>query len=189
MKRIILFVFCLAAMGFVYAQEEETGEKKFDPNKLFFGGYIGLSFGDYTLINVSPQVGYQFSQYFAAGAGINFIYTSIHSFDQYGDEYKEKAGVVGLNVFGRFYPFQFLFLQVQPELNYTWGDRNYYSDLATDFKYKGTVVPSVLGGLGAAIPTGSRGATIILAQYDLLQQSRNPYGNQVFFSIGYSTGF
>ena len=67
MKRITLLVFCLAMLGFVYAQEgEETGEKKFDPQKLFFGGYIGLSFGDYTLVNVSPQVGYQFNQYFAA---------------------------------------------------------------------------------------------------------------------------
>ena len=104
MKRIILLVFCLAAIGFVYAQEEETGEKKFDPNKLFFGGYIGLSFGDYTLVNVSPQVGYQFNQYFAAGAGINFIYSSTR-YRYYVPEYKEEYGVAGLNVFGRVYPY------------------------------------------------------------------------------------
>jgi len=184
MKRIILLVFCLAAMGFVYAQEEEeTGEKKFDPKKLFFGGYIGLSFGDYTLVNVSPQVGYQFNQYFAAGAGINFIYSS----SKYS-YYKDKFGVVGLNVFGRINPFRFAFIQLQPELNYTWGKWEYYDD-SPDEKLKGLVVPSVLAGLGAMIPTGTNGATIILAQYDLLQQYRNPYGNQVFFSIGYSMGF
>jgi hypothetical protein len=188
MKKIILFVFCLAAMGFVYAQEEEeTAEKKFDPSKLFFGGYIGLSFGDYTLVNVSPQVGYRFNQYFAAGAGINFIYTSTR-YRYYVPEYKEEYGVAGLNIFGRIYPIQFLFLQLQPELNYTWGRNKYYDD-SPEQKLKGLVVPSVLGGLGAAIPTGARGATIITAQYDLLQQYRSPYGNQVFFSFGYSVGF
>jgi hypothetical protein len=186
MKKIILFVFCLAAMGFVYAQEEENPDKKFDPNKLFFGGYIGLSFGNYTLINVSPQVGYQFNQYFAAGAGINFIYSSFN--DPYTIPTYKKYGVVGLNVFGRINPIRFLFLQVQPELNYTWGYQKDYEN-GPELKQKGMIVPSVLGGLGAMIPTGSKGAMMILAQYDLLQQSRNPYGEQVFFSIGYTTGF
>jgi len=132
MKRIILLVFCLGALGFAYAQEEENPDKKFDPNKLFFGGYIGLSFGDYTLVNVSPQVGYQFNPYLAAGAGINFIYSSAtYSY------YKDKFGVVGLNVFGRINPIRFLFLQLQPELNYTWGKYDFFDDQPDEKAGKG----------------------------------------------------
>ncbi len=79
MKRYLLFALIASTIGIssANAQEEElSGKTGFDKNKLFFGGNFGLSFGDYTIVNVSPQLGYRFNNYLAAGAGINLLYSS-----------------------------------------------------------------------------------------------------------------
>src|SRR5687767_1339338 len=55
----------------LFAQDEEEPKKGFDKDKVFIGGNFGLSFGDFTLINVSPQLGYRFNNVLAAGVGIN----------------------------------------------------------------------------------------------------------------------
>lgn len=171
----------------VVAQDEETEEKKgFDKDRLFIGGNFGLSFGNYTLINVSPQVGYRFNRFVAAGAGINFIYSSQKFYYTNNDYYKENFGVGGLNVFGRFYPIEYAFVQAQPELNYVWGKRKYSGNIYPEEKLAGKYVPSLLGGVGGAIPMGGRGAFIVMIQYDLLQQTYNPYGSKAFISVGFN---
>jgi hypothetical protein len=180
-KTFLLLVLAATALT-VQAQDEEEQEpveKGFKKENLFFGGNFGLSFGNYTLINVSPQVGYRFSRYFSAGTGVNFIYTSSKFFG-----YRENYGVAGLNVFGRAYPIQQIFVQLQPEANYTWGKQKY--DNQTEFKLDGKVVPSLLAGAGVAIPVGQRGAMLVMVQYDVLQQARSPYGNNPFVSIGFN---
>src|ERR1044072_1328485 len=112
MKNLLLFILCLSLAGRSFSQYEEKPPaaeetKGFDKSKLFFGGSFGLSFGDQTLINVSPQIGYRFTPMFAAGAGINFIYSSIKSYYSNGDIYsRQNLGYAGLNVFGRVYPIQ-----------------------------------------------------------------------------------
>ena len=85
-------------------------------------------------------------------------------------------------------PIEQVILQVQPEGNYVWGKVKYY-DPTQEFKLDGKVVPSILLGAGGAIPMGGAGAMIIMGHYDILQNERTPYGNKVFFSIGYNIGF
>jgi hypothetical protein len=190
MKKYILTA-CLIAMFSVVAvaqdgdMEPEPERRGFDKEKLFFGGNFGLGFGNVsTLVNVSPQVGYRFNRYLAAGAGINFIYSS-YKYEWL--DYKEQFGVAGLNIFGRVYPIEYIFFQLQPEANYTWGKQK---ALSSDVEYKldSKIVPSLLGGIGAAIPAG-RGFFIISANYDLLQNERSPYGSRTFFNFGYNIGF
>ncbi|MGN6490873.1 MAG: hypothetical protein ACTHLE_02675 [Agriterribacter sp.] len=185
MKKYLLLLTLLTSV-FLQTQAQEEDEpdppkQGFDKSKLFFGGNFGLSFGNSTFINVSPQVGYRFNQYVAAGAGVNFNYSSI----KYISNERWRQGYGGLNVFGRFYPFQYAFLQAQPEMNYSWGSIK-YGDGST-YKLSGQFVPSLLLGVGAAIPTGGRnGALLLMLQYDAVQAERTPYGNKVFFSLGYN---
>ncbi len=195
MKNKLIVVLLLLVIGqHSFAQDEKpaSGEpgKGFDKSKLFFGGNFGLSFSTYySLINVSPQVGYRFNQYFAAGAGVNFIYSSQKYVDFNGsDLYRYNYGVTGLNIFGRVYPIQQILLQIQPEMNYTWGKVKYYQT-NTSQKLSPKFVPSLLAGAGGVIPAGGSGSFIVMVQYDLLQQDRSPYGNHAFFSFGYNIGF
>jgi len=188
-QKCLLVLLLSSCSIMAFAQDEEGEEKKgFDPEKLFFGGTFGASFGSYTFVNVSPIVGYQFNRYFAAGTGINFIYSS--SKYDYGNpnlDYKNEYGVVGLPVFARFYPINFLFLHAQPEMNYTWGKVKFY-DGSPDQKLDPKFVPSVLVGVGAAIPLGGngRGAMTVMYQYDVVQDPRSPYGTNGFLSIGFN---
>jgi hypothetical protein len=180
MKKLFLLLMVVSVAMTVRGQDEEEPKRGFDKENLFFGGTFGLSFGSsYTLINVSPQAGYRFNRYVAAGAGVNFIYSSSKFFG-----FRENYGVAGLNIFGRFYPIEQIFIQAQPELNYTWGKQKY--DDGTEFKLDGKMVPSLLAGGGVAIPIGRKGAMLIMLQYDVLQQSRSPYGKNPFISIGFN---
>jgi hypothetical protein len=86
MKNLLVLLTFLLAGIFTHAQDapvtplnspapqDSVEEKKgFDPQRLVIGGSLGASFGNYTFVNVSPQVGYMFNQYITAGAGINYI--------------------------------------------------------------------------------------------------------------------
>ena len=169
-------------------EDEPSEPKGFDKSKLFVGGNFGLSFGDYTFINISPQLGYRFNNYVAAGAGLNFQYSSLRYRDNAGNSaYRSAYGVTGLNVFGRVYPIQYLLLQVQPEMNYTWGKYKYYNG-QPDEKVNGKFVPSLLLGGGAVIPTGP-GAMVLMVQFDVLNNPRSPYGTRPIYNFGYNVGF
>ena len=187
--RLFIVSLLVLALHTVKAQEEDAPvQKGFDRSKLFFGGNFGLSFGNFTLVNVSPQIGYRFNNTFAAGAGVNFQYSGFRTrYENSIYDYKESYGVAGLNIFGRIYPIDFVLLQLQPELNYTWGKLRFYNG-APEQKLEGKIVPSVLAGAGAAIPAG-RGVFLAMLQYDLLQQERSPYGSRVFYNFGYNFGF
>ena len=191
MKRFFLlsFIASITIMQTVVAQDEEQEpvKKGFDKSKLFFGGNFGLGFGTNTNVTISPQVGYRFNNYFAAGAGVNFNYYSFKDFYNTGATYsKTSYGYTGFNIFGRVYPIKYILLQAQPTLNYSWGSLKFY-DGREKLKLSGEFVPSLLLGGGAAIPMGTRnGALLIMVQYDILQESRSPYGTRPFFSLGYN---
>ncbi len=184
----VLLSITIASFG---QEEKEEGEEKvkgFQKDRLFVGGNFGLSFGNYTFINVSPQIGYRFNKFLAAGTGVNLQYVSIKQNYSNGGLYsKTSQGVAGLNIFGRVYPIQQFMLQVQPEANYVFGkQRNYFADRIDEIKVK-EIVPSLLLGGGLVLPSG-RGAFIASLFYDVLQQEGSPYGNRPILNFTYNIG-
>lgn len=159
-----------------------TSENKssFDKRKLFLGGSFGLQFGDYTVVDISPQIGYAFSRYASAGLGISYTYMSAEY-----QSYKSTRNYAGMNLFGRFYPIPNIVLSVQPEINKFWGsDKDHYGQRSDS-----QVVPSFLVGGGLRIPAGAVGGILMMIQYDLIQDAYSPYGNNFFYSVGYTFGF
>src|SRR5450755_4452865 len=101
-KLLTLFIVGMAFMQTTHSQDGgSTGGGKFDKSNLFFGGNLGLAFGTYTIVNVSPLIGYHFSPLFAAGVGVNYSYYG------YDDGYlTSKQTYAGMSIFGRVYPIQ-----------------------------------------------------------------------------------
>jgi len=188
MKWIVLVLGLVACSVVAHAQSGAEEEKKgFSREKLFIGGNFGLSFGDYTLINVSPQLGYRFNRFVAAGFGVNGQYASIKERDIYGNSFRRVSqGVAGLNVFGRVYPIQNVMLQLQPELNYIFGKQKFFNP-PQEFKIDAEIIPSLLAGGGVVLPSG-RSAFIVGVFYDVLQKENAPYGKQPFITFGYNIG-
>jgi hypothetical protein len=160
----------------------EKEKKGFDPQRLVIGGSLGASFGNYTFVNVSPQVGYMFNQYITAGAGINYIYNSY----KYSNGDRDNYSFAGINLFSRVFPVRFLFLSVQPEIDYSWGKIKYgnYTN-EPDYKYEGKWVPAFLIGAGAVLSPGGKGGLFLSIQYDVVQNSRSPYGTVPYFNVGF----
>lgn len=162
----------ISSSGNSASKEIPKPKSSFNKKNLFFGGSFGLQFGDYTLVDISPQIGYAFNRYVSAGLGISYTYM--------GSDYYTR-NYAGLNIFGRFYPISNIVLSVQPEINSFWGTDN-------GQKYSSQTVPALLLGGGLRIPAGS-GGVLMMIQYDIVQDKYSPYGNNIFYTVGYSFGF
>lgn len=183
---LILNIFI--AQGQNNYSQDSLSKKGFQKEKVFYGGNIGLSFGSITYINLSPLIGYRFSDLFAAGVQINGMYQSAR-YKNFNNRTIKKVryGLVGLGVFGRIYPIPQLFLQVQPEMNYTMGKVKYY-DPPSESKYH-KLVPSFLVGGGYSQSIGRNSAFVIMILYDILQGDNSPYGSKPIFRAGVNLGF
>lgn len=200
MKKFILLLFVFFSLsavaysqiyvdnqGNVYDTRKKTVNKvpvkntskkssSFDPSKLSFGGNFSLQFGSYTVMGISPQVGYDFSKYFTAGGGFGYTY-----FKDKVRDYKWNSSYLSFDLFCRFYPTDFLVLAIQPEISRMWQNVTYYDgEKINDSKF----VPSFLVGGGFRV-----GGMIAMIQYDLAQDKHSPYGNNLFYSVGYTFRF
>lgn len=185
LKRIALVVVVVFSSLFSFSQDS-VAHKAFRKENFFVGGNFGLSIGQYTLINVSPQLGYRFNKFVAAGLGVNLLYVSDKEKDLYGNDYRKVVqGVTGLNLFGRVYPFHFLMLQVQPEANYIFGKQIFYQPTRQSYSLDASIVPSLLVGGGFVMPS-ERASLIISLMYDVLQDVNSPYGNKPVVNVGYN---
>ncbi|SFD11527.1 hypothetical protein SAMN05518672_101549 [Chitinophaga sp. CF118] len=199
MKRLLLCFLLVTTVQLVQAQYYKTdttaapatpaASKKFDASRLIIGGSLGLSFGDYTNLNISPLIGYRISQLFAAGININAQYGSerFRDYNNYTTQ-RNQYTIFGGGIWGRVYPLDFLFIHVQPEYNFvSMKSTDYTNDpKVTVTDHYG--VPSLLMGAGYSQPVGGRAAFSIMALYDVLQDTRSPYQNGLILRIGASLG-
>ncbi len=170
-KILLLFISLVWLTSAINAQ--------FNSSKLTFGGGLGLQFGDYTLINISPQVGYNITNFLNVGAGISYIHYS-EKYDH--DFYKQKNNYLGLNIYSRIYPIPYIVLMVQPEINRMWRT---IENRTTHHKVKDDeLIPVCLVGGGVRL-----GPITAMIQYDVVQNNNSPYGNRLFYSVGYTFGF
>lgn len=197
MKRLLLCFLLVTAVELVQAQYYKTdttaapvaSRKKFDPSRLIIGGSLGLSFGDYTNINISPMVGYRLSSLFGAGINVNAQYGS-ERYRNYNSvtTQRNQYTIFGGGVWGRVYPLDFLFVHIQPEYNAVSLKSTYYDSDPKTIITDHYGVPSLLMGGGYSQPVGGRAAFSIMALYDVLQDSKSPYQNGLILRIGASLG-
>ncbi|MBS0029505.1 hypothetical protein ACTJJ0_15570 [Chitinophaga sp. 22321] len=195
MKRLLICFFFLAGVQLANAQYYKTDtltRKGFDPSRLVLGGSLGMVFGDYTNVDISPLVGYRFSDYIAAGINLNAQYGQFKSRDFYTGNTirRDKYTIFGGGVWGRVYPLPMVFIHIQPEYNFISQTSTYYQNDNVKQTIKTNYgVPSLLLGAGYTQSVGGRVGIGISVLYDVIQDNRSPYRNSLVYRVGAGLGF
>lgn len=143
--------------------------------RMFFGGSLGLQFGTYTNINITPIVGLWVRPRIALGAGPNFTY--------YKDPYY-KTTMYGGNAFVQFVPIKDInngipigihmgiFLHLEDEVlsleSAVWDPQN----PSTRF-----TVNTLLGGFGISQQLGRRSSLNLMFLWTLTDSGYSLYNN------------
>jgi hypothetical protein len=164
---LILFsITCLNSFS-----QDSTMLRKHPPKKsfldnVFVGGNIGFQFGTVTFADISPLIGYKFSNKISAGIGVTYQY--YHYKDQY---YDFQTNVYGGRVFGRYFFTDYLFGHVE------------YEDLnleAFDFNRRRVDVGSLLAGAGYVQRVGNNSGIVAMILYNFTESAYTPYQNPIF---------
>lgn len=172
---ISLFTLLLQA-GF--CQDTENNQSTFSPTKgfktenIFVGGGLNLAFASGTFgVGINPEIGYTIAPWLDAGIATNFNYNTISADYNYG--YSQRSFNYGAGVYARIYPIENLFLQVQPEHNWS---NNTLKDPYTDIKQKINFQSnSLLAGIGYANRFIGRSSFYTVVMIDLLSDQNSPY--------------
>ena len=149
-------------------------------DKLFFGGGVGLGFGDVDFISVEPMVGYRIDPKVSIGASFLYRFTSD---SRYGDDISLNDW--GARAFVQYFPVPQFFGQVE----YEYLDYEYVlPNLDTDRDTAGSVY---VGG-GISNPLGRNAAFYGTVLYNLSYDDDDPfspYDSPWVVRVGISAGF
>lgn len=177
MNRILVFLFLFLSIAsfaqtdedaYVYgdnnsSSQNNTSNGKFDWSRLTVGGGLGATFGDITYFEISPTVGYYFTDNILAGVGGTYIYYS-------DNVYNYKTNMYGGNVFTQYF-FNDLPVLAHAET----ALMNYYS-FSREKRITSTAV--LLGG-GLRQDFGGRSFLSILVLWDINQTEDSFYPNPI----------
>ncbi|HUH73305.1 MAG TPA: hypothetical protein VLZ75_02755 [Chitinophagales bacterium] len=156
-------------------------DKKWDWSQFRVGGNLGLSFGSYTYVEVSPTVGYWIiPEKLQIGVSTKFIYQSF----KYNNGDKYKSFVYGGGVFADYVIWRGLFAHGEFELI---NKDSYFSN-------KRVNVPSLLLGGGYIQTMGNAGHFYIAALFDVLDSDESlntgTFGDfPLILRVGFGFGF
>jgi len=147
-------------------------------DNLFYGGYINLSFGNYTVIGIEPMVGYRLTPKLSTGVKVRYNYIKD---DRYAKSY--TTSTYGGSIFGRYLITPKFYAQAEAaSYNYEY----FYINGGSERDW----VPFFLLGGGFIQPLGERTWLNIEILFDVLQDGKSPYEDwEPFFSIGIGAGF
>ena len=140
MKNLIAILVILVTTLSVDAQlnTEIKENKKFEKEKLYYGGDFLVSFGENSTLLLAPDVGYRFTESFSLGLGLNYRYHS--TLDQVTQE-RIPTNSYGANAFARWELGKDLFLisdfeRINIEQDFPNEDKNWTSFWLTGVGYQ-----------------------------------------------------
>ncbi len=143
-------------------------------DKVFVGGNLGAQFGQVTVVEISPLVGYKISEKVSAGVGITYQY--YHYQDTY---FNLETNVFGGRVFGRYMFTDYLFGHAEFE---------YLNLEAFDFYPRRRVdVTSLLAGGGYIQRFSRNSGFFAMVLYNFSESIYTPYTNPII-RIGINIG-
>lgn len=176
-KKIGALVILAVVAVSTIAQETADSEKVPFKDKLFTGGSIGLTFGDYTNVMISPVIGARLNHKVYAGLGIEYQYTNDKrynpslTYNQYGGRLFAQYNIVP-NLFAHG---EFAGYSMERYTTFSKKERNF--------------VPFIYFGGGYRQMISKRSFVSLQVLFDVLQHKYSPYKAwEPIFSIGFGVG-
>lgn len=165
----------------------------FDKTRLLLGPGIGAGAAYRAFsFNISPSLGYAFTENFNAGATLGFNY-----FQQAEDyqnpisnqleTFKHKYPGYSFSIYARYLIKNFLMINFEPELNNVKFVKDYHYNLQTGKIIENSIrktIPSVLVGVGYMQRFSRYGYSFISINYDLVQNPNARYYQTLDYRFG-----
>jgi len=174
----ILFFSMLSFAQFIDDEEPEyaTNDSLSFKNRLIFGGNLGLVFGTYTYINISPTVGYKIKPDFAAGVGVIYEYVNDKTYRPY-----YETTIFGGKLFVQHVLFDCVILYAE---NNTLSLEKRYYDRIHSYPQEGRFILNVPWVGGGFYQRSGKGGMYLMILFNLNNSANSPYS-----SYEYRMGF
>jgi hypothetical protein len=129
--------------------------------RLVFGGGIGAQFGNFTFVQIAPQVGYRTTNKWINGVGLNYMYFSTQG---------NSTSIYGGSVWTRFFVTQGIFLGSELEML----NREVYSPVRGVHRDN---IPIWM--VGAGYFSGGQVGVGLQIMYDVIGDPWSPYQNPI----------
>ena len=188
MKKLIIITLVLCITIPLLAQQKDTTQtvqkqppppkKQANYNKVYYGGTLGLSFGDYFRISIAPLVGYRYSPKASVGVRVGYEYVQDKRYES-----TLTAHNYGASVFARYRPVpkfyghaEFVYFSYKYKISELESDR--------------TWVPFFLLGGGFVQPISPAASFFVEVLVDVLNDPKSPYKEwDPQIRIGVAAGF
>lgn len=170
-------VLVAAACASVPAQAQSVS---FSADRWFYGGGIGVGFGDVSYVELSPLVGYRLNERLSVGGSLTYRYREDDRFSP-----SINTSDYGGSLFGRYTLAAPFFLQAE----YEYLD---YEVLRSSGATERKQANSVFAGAGFSQPMNGNVSLFATVLYNLTYSSYDepaPYGSPWVIRFGVSAGF
>jgi len=147
-------------------------------SKFYYGGFVNVSFGSYTVIGLEPSLAYKFTPRLSLGTKLSFEY--VH--EKQG-EYVYEESTYGFSLFSRMRILPGIYTHVEfSTVNYKF----YNTSVEGVRKW----VPFLFLGGGMSQPIAENVWFNAEVLFDVLQNENSPYNDwEPFYSVGFGVGF
>lgn len=180
MKHLFSILFFLFVSGACSAQPPAQAQvQETFWERVYFGGNFGLQFGNQTVVDVNPLIGYRLTEKLSVGVTVTYIYYRFK--DPYNIYPSYSTNIFGGSVFTRYFFLENIFAHAEGEvLNLE----------VPDYVRQRYVRENIFGfyvGGGYRQPMGERSSLNILLLYNLNENRNSPYQNPII-RIGFGFG-
>tara|TARA_B100001109_G_scaffold255665_2_gene259885 strand:- start:12563 stop:13162 length:600 start_codon:yes stop_codon:yes gene_type:complete len=140
-------------------------DRKFDPDRMRYGGSFGATFGQITYVEVSPTVGYMLTDRLLSGIGGKYIY-----YEENLDFFDYKTNIYGGSIFSQYFILDNVLAHTELEV-LNLDDRFIIGERVN--------VTSFFVGGGYVSEIGDRSFGSILVLFNLTEDINTPYTNPV----------
>ena len=160
------------------ATGQETSAVKPFQSRFYYGGFVNVTFGSYTVIGIEPSLAYKFTPRLSLGTKLSYEY--IH--EKQG-AYVYEESTYGFSLFSRMR----ILPRIYTHIEYSTVNYKFY-DESVDGTRKW--VPFLFLGGGMSQPVSENVWLNAEILFDVLQNENSPYADwEPFYSVGFGVGF